>query len=72
MSKVINQCLKRITGESMSIKTELAELNAPRNVRDAGNEIQKSLDAGLRPPYGLVTYVERWVSRQREQNRWGK
>jgi len=64
--------LERIKGASMSINQELEALNAPRNVLDAGLEVQKYLDAGSRPPFGLVTYIERWVGRQREQNRYGQ
>lgn len=64
--------IERIKGSGMSIREELEVLGAPRSVLDAGDEIQKALDAKLRPSFALVTYVERWVGRQREQNRWGK
>lgn len=64
--------IERIKGENVSIKAELEALNAPRTILDAGEECQKHIDAKLRPPQGLVSYIERWVGRQREQNRYGK
>lgn len=56
----------------MMIALELQAMQAPRNVVDAGKEIDKRVQAGLRPPMEYVAYVRNWVNKQRENNRYGK
>ena len=56
----------------MGIVSELEELGAPRNVLDAGKEIEASIAAKLRPNSSLVAYVRQWVGRANSQDRWGK
>ena len=61
-----------IKGDSVSIKSELAALDAPKHIMEAADLIQAALDVGMRPPMAAVQYIQRWVGRQREQNRYGK
>ena len=56
----------------MSICDELNDLNAPRKVKEAGEEVQKYLDAKLSPPRNLVLFIQDWVGRNQHQNRYGK
>jgi hypothetical protein len=56
----------------MSIKDELLALDAPRAVRDAGDECQKCIDADIRPPASLVAFIQEWVGKARRQDRYGK
>lgn len=56
----------------MCVVSDLHELGAPPKLLEAGAEVRKAQEAGIRPPYGVVMYIQRWVSRQQEQNRYGK
>jgi len=56
----------------MGIVSELEELGAPRNVLDAGKEIEASMSAGMRPNSSLVAFIRQWVGRANSQDRWGK
>lgn len=56
----------------MSIQSELFNLEAPTKVREAGKQIDKAIDAGLRPPMELVAYVRQWVVRNMRNNRYGR
>ena len=49
---------------------ELTSMGAPRRILEAAAEVQKYLDAKLRPPAALVGLVEAWV--YRPQNRYGR
>lgn len=61
-----------IKGDSVSIKSELEAMDAPKHIMEGAELIQAALDVGLRPPMAAVQYIQRWVGRQREQNRYGK
>lgn len=54
------------------ILDELEAMGAPRRIIEAGEEIQKMLDAKLIPSRQLVQYVQQWVGRANAQNRYGK
>lgn len=56
----------------MSIQAELQALSAPRNVVDAGKQIDQATQAGLRAPMELVAYVRGWVTRNMGNNRYGR
>jgi len=45
---------------------------APRDVQKAAATIQAHAALGMRPPRDLLEYVSRWVSRQQQQDRYGK
>lgn len=49
---------------------ELQAMSAPRRIIEAASEVQKYLDAKLRPPASLVGIIEQWV--YRPQNRYGR
>lgn len=60
------------TFEGMSIYNELQELNAPSKVLQAGQEIDKHVQAGIPPSREFVAYVRDWVTRNQGNNRYGK
>ena len=56
----------------MSIAAELQALSAPRRVIEAGEEIDKRVEAKLSPSTEFVAYVRDWVTRNQGNNRYGK
>lgn len=56
----------------MSLALELQGLKAPSKVVEAGQEIDKRVQAGLTPSREFVTYVREWVTRNQGNNRYGK
>lgn len=57
----------------MGIVSELEGLGAPRNVVDAGKELEVSCRSGKRPSRELMDFVRSWLVRNSySQNRWGK
>lgn len=59
-------------GIPMSIYNELQGLNAPSKVLQAGQEIDKNVQAGIPPSREFVAYVRDWVTRNQGNNRYGK
>lgn len=45
---------------------------APRDVQDAATICAASNAIGLTPPRDLLQFVQRWLARQQQQNRYGK
>ena len=56
----------------MSLYSELQGLSAPSKVLQAGQEIDKRVQAGLTPSREFVQYVRDWVTRNQGNNRYGK
>lgn len=54
------------------ITAALQALNAPRLVLEAGECIDQFTSAELPPPRDLVEYVQAWVGRLNEQDRYGR
>jgi hypothetical protein len=54
------------------IVAELKAMNAPRLIIEGGEEIEKAVAAGLNPPHQVVVYIRHWVTRQRDNNRYGR
>jgi hypothetical protein len=54
------------------IERRLTALEAPRNVRDAGQTIDRYQAARNQPPKDLVGYVANWLRKARENNRYGR
>lgn len=53
------------------IGAELEKRGAPRDVQDAGNRIDKFVEAGVKPPVDLVQFVQRWVGSNQAQDKYG-
>lgn len=70
MSTLIGPLLKNIN--ALCVEDEVRKEQAPRNVIDAAKEIDLDLKLGLTPKVGLVQYVQRWLMRKSENNRYGK
>lgn len=56
----------------MSIASDLRRLDAPRKVLEAGEEIDKQVQANVPVSMNLSRYVRDWVTRNQGNNRYGK
>ena len=56
----------------MSIASELRQLDAPRKVVEAGEEIDKQVQAKVPVSVTLSDYVKSWVTRNMGNNRYGR
>ncbi|MBT9134287.1 MAG: hypothetical protein DDT38_01018 [Firmicutes bacterium] len=56
----------------MNIKVELEAEGAPPRVLEAGEIIDRYLQANLPPPADVLLYVRQWVANNRGNNRYGK
>ena len=54
------------------IEERLIELDAPRNVRDAGKTIDRYSASSLPPPKDVVDYIKNWLNHERGNNRYGR
>lgn len=70
MSTLIGPLLRNIN--ALNVEAEVRKEDAPLNVVDAAKEIDLDLKLGLTPKVALVQYVQRWLMRKRENNRYGK
>ncbi|RPA32797.1 hypothetical protein EGC79_20475 [Shewanella vesiculosa] len=56
----------------MSVASDLRRLDAPRKVLEAGEEIDKQVEANVPVSMSLSRYVRDWVTRNQGNNRYGK
>lgn len=56
----------------MSIAADLRRLDAPRKVVEAGEEIDKQVEARVPVSISLSQYVRGWVTRNQGNNRYGR
>jgi len=56
----------------MNIKVELEAEGAPPRVLEAGEIIDRYLQANLPPPSDVLLYVRQWVANNRGNDRYGK
>lgn len=59
-------------GDSMTASLPAEFDGAPRDVQDAATICAASNAIGLTPPRDLLQFVQRWLARQQQQNRYGK
>lgn len=56
----------------MSIASDLRRLDAPRKVVEAGEEIDKQVEARVPVSVSLSLYIKDWVTRNQGNNRYGR
>jgi hypothetical protein len=56
----------------MSVAADLKRLSAPRKVVEAGEEIDKQVQANVPVSVSLTAYVKNWVTRNMGNNRYGR
>lgn len=57
---------------AMQLEAELAALEPPPSVMRAGKTIITMAAYGGKPPRDLIDYVQSWIARSLQQNKYGK
>lgn len=57
---------------ALEVTPKLREEGAPRHIIEAGTMIDDYVRLGLTPPKDVLSMVERWLARERGNNRYGR